>query len=1128
MDNSKLEKLLIKAKELQKNAYVPYSQFRVAVIVGLKNNQEVLGVNVENASFPASICAERIALAQAVALGYKKEDIDFLFLITDSISFIGKPNVGKSTLLNTILKEKVAIVSHKPQTTREQLQGIYTDDKMQIIFLDTPGIHKHHNQLAVKEVNLNVLLKKIYDYLPLGSKFFEVEQKNPSTTQQIAREVIREKIIFLTRQEIPYSVAVVIESMETESEGVVFIDALVEEDEVLDEDALILDSITDELNLKNTMTISNDTRRKDGIKSYFNILGTSQILTQGQEINYAKMLESKDPEERDFAFKQLFNSNLKLVVSVARRHLNRGLAFEDLIQEELGREPTPEEIADVMGQNMNANRILEIKKLASEPVPLEKPIGEEDDTHFEVLTRREEKVIRMRFGILPTKLRRLLELCEDDQELKELKEAMNEIHLHYDTSLDKPEIIRNKIIYKHISKCDTPKTLEEVGREFSVTRERIRQIEAKAIRKLKHPSKSKLIKEFYKGEMKWHQELEARDKDINVLILGHNMEEKFVNFINEKKPREKAIKYGIDSLNDEELLAILLRTGTKEKDVLHLAKDIISTFKGIENFNKVNFSNLIKIKGIGASNGVAVSKVLILKEKLTKISDSKISEKDLNSEINKIDVAIKNVKNELKELIIKTRKNLGEQHAAIFEAHLSILEDPELYQQIKILITNEKWNVSKAVTLACDNYYQIFSTLEDEYMRERAADILDIKTKLLNQILGIKDTFLSDIKDEVIIVANDLTPSQTSQLNPNFVKGFLCNIGGRTSHSAIMARSLGIPAVVGLKNITSKVQDDEYVALNGYRAIRLSLDQKDIFKTQIRALLRASVYGQLAIMFPMIATVEEFKAAKEFVLNCKKELIKEGQKPYHPAILRLIKMTIDGAKTNEKEIPVGMCGEMAGDKIAVPLLVGMGLDEFSMSASDILATRKLINSLNKKDMEALVKQALACETNDQVEKKKRIEVYAPVSGEVIRIEDVKDPVFANKMLGDGLAIIPKGMKQTSFVAPISGILTTTLDAGHAYGITEKSTKIECLVHIGMDTVELNGRGFDVKVKKLDKITAKDLMVIVDLEAIKKSGKDITTPIVFTKETIGEYGYKINILKHGKVKQGDVIAELVKE
>lgn len=380
-----------------------------------------------------------------------------------------------------------------------------------------------------------------------------------------------------------------------ETEGAIFLDALVDEDEEVseEEDDLMLDNIAEELNIKNTMSISNDTRRKDGIKSYFNILGTSQILTQEQEVEYAKMLESKDPEERDFAFKQLFNSNLKLVVSVARRHLNRGLAFEDLIQEgniglgkaivkfnyhkgfkfstyatwwirqaitraiadqgrtiripvhmverinkltrierqlnqELGREPTPEEIAEAMGQNMNANRVLEIKKLASEPVPLEKPIGEEDDTHFgdfikdknmlspdeaaerhwlreqldqvfgDVLTLREEKVIRMRFGILPTKLKRLRNLCEDDEK-QEFQDAMDEMHLHSETSLDAPEIIRNKVIYKHISKYDTPKTLEEVGREFSVTRERIRQIEAKAIRKLKHPSKSKLIKEFYKG-----------------------------------------------------------------------------------------------------------------------------------------------------------------------------------------------------------------------------------------------------------------------------------------------------------------------------------------------------------------------------------------------------------------------------------------------------------------------------------------------------------------------------------------------------------------------------------------------------------------------------------------------------
>lgn len=161
-------------------------------------------------------------------------------------------------------------------------------------------------------------------------------------------------------------------------------------------------------------------------------------------------------------------------------------------------------------------------------------------------------------------------------------------------------------------------------------------------------------------------------------------------------------------------------------------------------------------------------------------------------------------------------------------------------------------------------------------------------------------------------------------------------------------------------------------------------------------------------------------------------------------------------------------------------------------------------------------------------KKKKVQVYAPISGEVIHIEDVKDPVFSNKMLGEGFAIIPKDTKQATFLAPISGILTTTMDAGHAYGITEKSTKVECLVHIGMDTVELNGKGFEVKVKKSDKIAAKDPLVIVNLASIKKSNKDITTPIVFTKETISEYGYKINVLKYGKVKQGDVIAELVKE
>lgn len=352
--------------------------------------------------------------------------------------------------------------------------------------------------------------------------------------------------------------------------------------------------IHEEINYKNILSISNDTKRKDGIKSYFSILGTSQILTQKEEVEYAKMLTSDNLEEQEYGREQLIKSNLKLVVSVARKHLNRGLDFADLIEEgniglikavgkfdyqrgykfstyatwwirqaitraiadqgktiripvhmverinkltrierqlnqELGREATYEEIAERMGQNMNADRVREIKKLSSDPVPLEKPIGEEDDTHFgdfikdknmlapdeaaerhwlkeqldkvfaEVLTRREEKVVRMRFGILPTRLRRIIELCEEEKEIEELKNMTFELQFHYDTNLDKPEVMRNKIIRKHINKYDTPKTLEEVGKEFNVTRERIRQIEAKAIRKLKHPSKSKLIKEFYKG-----------------------------------------------------------------------------------------------------------------------------------------------------------------------------------------------------------------------------------------------------------------------------------------------------------------------------------------------------------------------------------------------------------------------------------------------------------------------------------------------------------------------------------------------------------------------------------------------------------------------------------------------------
>lgn len=161
-------------------------------------------------------------------------------------------------------------------------------------------------------------------------------------------------------------------------------------------------------------------------------------------------------------------------------------------------------------------------------------------------------------------------------------------------------------------------------------------------------------------------------------------------------------------------------------------------------------------------------------------------------------------------------------------------------------------------------------------------------------------------------------------------------------------------------------------------------------------------------------------------------------------------------------------------------------------------------------------------------KKKKIEIYAPVSGELINIEKVNDPVFANKMFGDGFAIIPAGEGKVTFYSPINGVLTTAMDSGHAYGITEKSTKIEVLLHIGMDTVELQGKGFEVKVTKDQILHANDKLVEVDLDFLKKEKKDTATPIVFTKETMDQYNYKVVILKQGPVKQGEIVAELVKK
>ena len=561
------------------------------------------------------------------------------------------------------------------------------------------------------------------------------------------------------------------------------------------------------------------------------------------------------------------------------------------------------------------------------------------------------------------------------------------------------------------------------------------------------------------------------------------------------------------------------------------------------------------LQGIAASDGIAIAKVYTLTE--PDLSFTKISVEDTDNEISRLEEALVVSTKEI-ELIKETAlKNLGEEEAQVFEAHLMVLSDPELVGQVKDAITSQKVNAEHALKEVSDMFISIFAGMEDNpYMQERAADIRDVSKRILANLLGVKIPSPATIKDEVVVVAGDLTPSDTAQLNRQYVKAFVTDIGGRTSHSAIMARSLEIPAIVGTKEITSLAKDGDLIIIDGlsgdvflnpseevvaeyrakaeafaaqqaeweklkdadtftkdghqvelaanigtpkdlegvihngaegvglyrteflymdshdmpteedqfeaykavlegmngkpvvvrtmdiggdkelpylplphemnpflgYRAIRISLNEPEMFRTQLRALLRASVYGKLRIMFPMIATLNDFRGAKALLLEEKAKLVAEGvavsddiqvgimieipaaavlahqfakevdffsigtndliqytmaadrmnervsylYQPYNPSILTLIKHVIDSAHKEGKW--AGMCGEMAGDQTAVPLLVGLGLDEFSMSASSVLKTRSLISKLTLEEMKALADKAInECATVQEVE-----------------------------------------------------------------------------------------------------------------------------------------------------------------
>ncbi|WP_125568763.1 phosphoenolpyruvate--protein phosphotransferase [Companilactobacillus insicii] len=567
------------------------------------------------------------------------------------------------------------------------------------------------------------------------------------------------------------------------------------------------------------------------------------------------------------------------------------------------------------------------------------------------------------------------------------------------------------------------------------------------------------------------------------------------------------------------------------------------------------------IKGIAASDGIATAEAYLLVQ--PDLSFDKKSISDADAEVSRLKDAIATSDAELTKIRDVAKESLGEEEAQVFDAHKMILADPEFTGAIEQEIKDQTVNAEQALDDVSKNFIAIFEGMTDNpYMQERAADVRDVTKRVMAHLLGVELPNPALIDHKVIIVAHDLTPSDTAQLNKKYVKGFVTDIGGRTAHSAIMARSLELPAVVGTNTITGDVkdgqtvildglngaaiidpsdedikkydkmakdfadqkaeweklkneatvtadgkhfdiaanigtpddlegviangaegiglyrteflymqsdelptEDDQFVAYKkvlegmkgkpvvvrtmdiggdkhlpylplpeemnpflGYRAIRISLDRQEIFRTQLRALLRASAFGQLRIMFPMIGTLAEFRSAKKIFEEEKAKLVEKGvevsdniqlgmmmevpaaavladqfakevdffsigtndliqytmaadrgnehvsylYQPYNPSILRLVKHVIDSAHAEGKW--AGMCGEAAGDNIMVPLLLGMGLDEYSMSATSVLRVRSLMKKLSTADLKELADRAVK-ESITNEDNKKLVESY---------------------------------------------------------------------------------------------------------------------------------------------------------
>lgn len=561
------------------------------------------------------------------------------------------------------------------------------------------------------------------------------------------------------------------------------------------------------------------------------------------------------------------------------------------------------------------------------------------------------------------------------------------------------------------------------------------------------------------------------------------------------------------------------------------------------------------ISGILASPGIVFGKALVLKEEQIVLDKRKISDDEVESEVARFYKGREAAAAQLTAIKEKARQTLGEEKEAIFEGHLMILEDEELEEEIVAYLKEHKVTADVAASVIIDQQVAMLSDIDDEYLKERAGDIRDIGNRLLKNILGMNIIDLGEISEESILVAYDLTPSETAQLNLDNVLGFITDIGGRTSHTSIMARSLELPAIVGTNDVTSRVNTGDYVVLDainnavyvnpteeeiarlraleqkykeekaeliklkdlpavtldgrqvdvcanigtirdidgaerngaegvglyrteflfmdrdqlpseeeqfqaykavveamknrlvilrtmdiggdkdlpymnlpkemnpflGWRAIRIALDRREILNAQLRAVLRASAFGKLAVMFPMIISVEEVRELKAVLETLKQQLREEGKafdeniqvgvmvetpsaavnakflakevdffsigtndltqytlavdrgnelishlyNPLTPSVLSLIKQVIDASHAEGKW--TGMCGELAGDEKATILLLGMGLDEFSMSAISVPKIKKLIRNVNYQDAQDLAKEVLQQPTAEDIE-----------------------------------------------------------------------------------------------------------------------------------------------------------------